>query len=174
MRCPLLWRLYLPAVWLADPQRRAAGRIPEARPYQSKNELALGLIDQALGWALPRRPVVADSAEGKDFDFRQALRPRGLPEAVAVEPTTKVWTADPNQIPVPAGPRGGRPRTFVPLAALPEPHTLAALAGGIGRPGTPGGAGVGSLRGASLAGLAPSCDAGVAGLCVPASGTGAR
>ena len=128
MRCPLLWRLYLPAVWLADPQRRAAGRIPEARPYQSKNELALGLIDQALGWALPRRPVVADSAEGKDFDFRQALRPRGLPEAVAVEPTTKVWTADPNQIPVPAGPRGGRPRTFVPLAALPEPHTLAALA----------------------------------------------
>lgn len=109
MRCPLLWRLYLPAVWLADPQRRAAGKIPEDLQYQSKNELALGLIDQALDWDLPRRPVVADSASGNDFDFRQALRQRGLPYAVAVEPTTKVWTADPNQISVPVGKRGAVP-----------------------------------------------------------------
>jgi SRSO17 transposase len=49
MSCPLLWRLYLPEVWLADPLRRSAGKIPEAIQYQSKNELALGLIDQALG-----------------------------------------------------------------------------------------------------------------------------
>jgi SRSO17 transposase len=128
MSCPLLWRLYLPAVWLADPQRRAAGKIPDDLPYQSKNELALGLIDQALDWELPRLPVVADSAYGNDFDFRQALRQRGLPYAVAVEPTTKVWTAEPNQIPVPVGKPGGRPRKFVPLAALPEPQTLAELA----------------------------------------------
>jgi SRSO17 transposase len=261
MSCPLLWRLYLPADWLTDPPRRVAGKIPENIQYQSKNELALGLIDQALGWDLPRLPVVADPAYGNDFDFRQALRQRGLPCAVAVEPTTKVWTADPNQIPVPAGKPGGRPRKLVPLEALPEPQTLAELAralppcawqtvtwragtkgpqcsrfakvkvwaahgwkaqrhpervaewllvewaegapapsgplarrlgaptgrtatpgaqgavaraGGIGRPGTQGGTGVGSLRGASLAGLAPSCDAGVAGICVPASGTGAH
>ena len=128
MSCPLLWRLYLPEVWLADPLRRPAGKIPEAIQYQSKNELALGLIDQALGWKLPRLPVVADSAYGNDFGFRQALRQRGLPYAVAVEPTTKVWTADPNQIPVPASKPGGRPRKFVPPAALPEPPTLAELA----------------------------------------------
>ena len=261
MSCPLLWRLYLPEVWLADPLRRSAGKIPEAIQYQSRNELALGLIDQALGWKLPRLPVVADSAYGNDFGFRQALRQRGLPYAVAVEPTTKVWTADPNQIPVPAGKPGGRPRKFVPPAALPEPQTLAelarslppaawqtvtwrtgtkgpqgfalcqskslggarvegaapsragggmvarrvaggggcpqrllacrvgaatrrtttprahcavTLAGGIGLPGTQGGTGVGSLRGASLVGLAPSCDTGVAGVCLPAPGTGAR
>lgn len=128
MSCPLLWRLYLPEVWLTDPERRAAGKIPDDIQYQSKNELALGLVDQALDWGLPLLPVVADSAYGNDFDFRQSLRQRGLPYAVAVQPTTKVWTADPNQIPVPAGKPVGRPRKFVPLEALPQPQTLAELA----------------------------------------------
>ena len=128
MSCPLLWRLYLPAIWLSDPQRRLAGKIPQELQYQSKNQLALGLLDQALGWDLPRLPVVADSAYGNDFNFRQALRQRALPYAVAVEPTTKVWSADPNQIPVPAAKPGGRPRKFVPLEALPEPQTLSELA----------------------------------------------
>ncbi len=79
MSCPLLWRLSLPAVWLTGPERRAAGKIPDDLPYQSKNELALGLVDQALDWGLPLLPVVADSAYGNDFDFRQSLRPRGRP-----------------------------------------------------------------------------------------------
>lgn len=128
MSCPMLWRLYLPEIWLTDPQRRLAGKIPPHIQYQSKNQLALGLIDQALGWDLPRLPVVADSAYGNDFDFRQALRQRRLPYAVAVEPTTKVWSADPKQIPVPAANSGGRPRKFVPLEALPDPQTLGELA----------------------------------------------
>lgn len=62
MSCPLLWRLYLPRVWLEDATRRAAGKIPEGIAYQSKNELALALVDQALDWQLPHLPVVADSA----------------------------------------------------------------------------------------------------------------
>ena len=33
MSCPLLWRLYLTEGWLTDPQRRAAGKIPEDLPY---------------------------------------------------------------------------------------------------------------------------------------------
>jgi SRSO17 transposase len=128
MSCPLLWRLYLPEVWLTDPTRRVAGKIPDAIQYQSKNELALGLVDQALAWDLPRLPVVADSAYGNDFSFRAALRQRGLHYAVAVEPATKVWTSDPNQIPVPAGKPGGRPRIYVPPEAMPEPQTLVELA----------------------------------------------
>jgi len=128
MSCPLLWRLYLPEAWLTEPERRVAGKIPDAIQYQSKNELALGLVDQALAWDLPRLPVVADSAYGNDFSFRAALRQRGLHYAVAVEPATKVWTVDPNQIPVPAGKPGGRPRKYVPPEALPEPQTLVELA----------------------------------------------
>jgi len=107
--CPLAWRLYLPAVWLATPKRRAAGKIPEHISYQSKNELALALVDQALAWDVPRLPVVADSAYGNDFEFRAGLRARGLQYAVAVEPGTKVWTSDPAQVPVAAGKSRGGP-----------------------------------------------------------------
>ena len=128
MSCPLLWRLYLPKVWLEDATRRAAGKIPEGIEYRSKNELALALVDQALDWDLPHLPVVADSAYGNDFDFRQALRQRGLSYAVAVEPTTKVWTSDPNKIPVPASKPTGRPRKFAPPTAFATPQDLAELA----------------------------------------------
>jgi SRSO17 transposase len=128
MSCPLLWRLYLPKGWLEDRTRRDAGKIPEAILYQSKSELALSLLDQVLNWDLPRLPVVADSAYGNEFGFRQALREKGLGYAVAVESTTKVWTDDPNQIPVPASKPTGRPRQFVPLASLPTPQDLLALA----------------------------------------------
>jgi SRSO17 transposase len=128
MSCLLLWRLYLPKGWLEDRTRRAVGKIPEAILYQSKSELALSLLDQVLSWDLPRLPVVADSAYGNEFGFRQALREKGLCYAVAVESTTKVWTEDPNQIPVPASKPTGRPRQFVPLASLPTPLDLWALA----------------------------------------------
>ena len=127
--CPLLWRLYLPRHWLADPAQRRAGRIPAEVQYRSKHELALDLVDQALAWELPHLPVVADSAYGNDFAFREALRQRGLRYAVAVAPSTKVWTTDPNLIPVPASQPRGRPRQSAPVTALPTPQTLGELAG---------------------------------------------
>ena len=77
------------------------------------------LIDQALQWEVPRLPVVADSAYGNDFDFRAALRERGLAYGVAVEPNLKVWLEDPNNIKLPARKRTGRPRQFPRLSDLP-------------------------------------------------------
>jgi SRSO17 transposase len=126
--CPLLWRLYLPKIWLEDPAQRALGKIPEGIVYQSKNELALALLDQALQWNLPRLPVVADSAYGDEFAFREALRHRALPYAVSVRPTTKVWTQDPNQVPIPASKPMGRPRRFAPPEAFPAPKSLLEVA----------------------------------------------
>lgn len=128
MSCPLLWRLYLPEKWVADPALRALGKIPAEITYQSKNELALALLDEALRWEVPRLPVVADSAYGNDFLFRAGLRARGLHYAVAVEPSTKVWSCDPNLVPVPASKKTGRPRRFAPVSALPEPLDLRSLA----------------------------------------------
>ncbi len=60
MSCPLLWRLYLPRHWLDDPTQGAAGRIPDAIEYGSKNELALDLVHQAPAWEVPHLAVVAD------------------------------------------------------------------------------------------------------------------
>lgn len=71
---------------------------------------------------------MADSAYGHEFAFRQALRAKGLFYAVAVEATTKVWTDDPNQRPVPASKPTGRPRQFGPLDSLPAPQDLSELA----------------------------------------------
>lgn len=126
--CPLAWRLYLPKVWLETPARRAEGKIPLDLDYRSKNQLALDLVDQALGWEVPRLPVVADSAYGNDFDFRAGLRGRGLLYAVAVQPGTKVWTRDPAQVPVAASKPTGRPRQYPALQDLPEAKTLLTVA----------------------------------------------
>ena len=108
--CPLVWRLYLPREWLEDTVRAAEVKLPPGMVYRSKTELALEAVDQALAWELPPLPVLADSAYGNDFSFRQALRQRQLQYAVQVEPTTVVWTADPNlPMPAPKKPRVGRP-----------------------------------------------------------------
>lgn len=125
--CPVAWRLYLPESWLKTTERRAAGKIPDEIVYRSKNQLAMDLVDQALAWGLPRLPVVADSAYGNDFDFRSKLRERKMPYAVAVEPSTKVWTSDPAAVPVrPRKPRG-RPQKYAAIKDRPEPQTLAEL-----------------------------------------------
>jgi SRSO17 transposase len=126
--CPLAWRLYLPPSWLETPARRAEGKIPDDIGYRSKNQLASDLIDQVLSWDVPRLPVVADSAYGNDFDFRAGLRERGLQYAVVVEPSIKVWTTDPDLVPLAADKPRGRPREYPALKDLPEPKTLAEVA----------------------------------------------
>jgi len=129
--CPLAWRLYLPQSWLATPERRAEGKIPDGLSYRSKNELALELINQVLSWEVPRLPVVADSAYGNDFDFRAGLRERGLQYAVAVEPSIKVWTTDPGLTPLAASKPRGRPREYPALKDLPAAKTLVEVANGL-------------------------------------------
>jgi SRSO17 transposase len=127
--CPLVWRLYLPKPWLADAARAAEVKLPPGTAYRSKTELALEAIDQALAWGLPPLPVLADSAYGNDFSFRQALRERQLQYAVQVEPTTVVWTEDPN-LPVlaPAKKKLGRPRRSPSSKTLAQPQSLEQVA----------------------------------------------
>ena len=126
---PLVWRLYLPKQWLEDTARAQEVRLPPGMVYRSKTELALEAIDQALAWGLPPLPVLADSAYGNDFSFRQALRERELQYAVQVEPTTVVWTEDPNlPLPAPAKKKMGRPRRSPPREALARPQSVEGVA----------------------------------------------
>jgi SRSO17 transposase len=127
--CPLVWRLYLPKEWLEDAERAEEVKLPPGAAYRSKTELALEAVDQALAWGLPPLPVLADSAYGNDFSFRQALRQRRLQYAVQVEPSTVVWTKDPNlPVPAPKGKNIGRPRRYPPLEALARPESLGKVA----------------------------------------------
>ncbi len=125
---PMSWRLYLPKEWCEDSARRTEAHVPAEVVYQTKTDLALELVDQAMAWHVPRGVVLADSFYGNEFSFRAALRERHLDYAVAVEPTTVVWTEDPNQVPVAPSAKTGRPRRYPKLTDLPLALSLEKLA----------------------------------------------
>ena len=88
---PLGWRLFLPESWTNDPARCRRAGIPPGVVHQSKLDLALGLIDQVLGWKSPAGVVLADEAYGCAFEWRLALRERDLFYCVRVPWTTTAW-----------------------------------------------------------------------------------
>ena len=95
---PLGWRLYLPQSWAADPQRRAAAGIPSEVDYQPKWRLALELVDQALGWGLPKRVVLADADYGEKTALREGLAARGLRYVVGADSHIGVWLETPRPV----------------------------------------------------------------------------
>ena len=91
----LSWRLYLPESWTNDPERRAEAGIPEEVKFRKKWELALEMIDEARGWELTDRIVVADAGYGDVTEFREELEKRKLRYAVGVHPHAGVWVEPP-------------------------------------------------------------------------------
>ncbi len=111
------WRLFLPESWddrkaaeehtaAEIARKRARCAIPDDQRHREKWRLALDMIDETLGWGLPRRPVVADAAYGDATSFRQG----GLTYALAVSASTSVHPADTCPVP-PAWSGTGRPPT---------------------------------------------------------------
>jgi CBS domain-containing protein len=91
------WRLYLPESWANDPERLAEAGVPEEVKFRKKWELALEMIDQARGWKLTDRIVVADAGYGDVTAFREELEKRKLRYAVGVQSTTGVWVEPPSR-----------------------------------------------------------------------------
>ena len=104
-------RLYLPESWTSDPGRCAAAGVPEGRrSYWSKTELALELLERALGLVHLRAEwVVGDDAFGMSPSFREALAALGMryvldvPGGTTAWPLELAWTS-------PEYPGFGRPR----------------------------------------------------------------
>src|SRR5712692_4312049 len=69
--------------------------ITEKVKFRKKWELALEMIDQARGWELLDRIVVADAGYGDVAGFREELEKRQLPYAVGVASNTGVWVEPP-------------------------------------------------------------------------------
>ena len=90
------WRLYLPESWAHDAGRRREAGIPADVEFRKKWQLALELIDQARGWGLTDRIVVADAGYGEVTAFRQALEERKLPYVVGVPSNAGVWLEPPS------------------------------------------------------------------------------
>ena len=101
---PLDFELYLPEQWLEDGQRRAEAHIPDDVIFQTKTELALGMMERAVRAGLPGKVVLADSAYGDSTTFRNTVRYLWNKDfAVGVGPNLKVVRLDCHNRPVGEG-----------------------------------------------------------------------
>jgi len=107
---PIAWRLYLPETWCQDSERRQQAGVPDEIAFQTKPEIALEQMRQAVAQEIPAGVVLADAGYGNGMPFRTAVTELGLPYVVGIESSTTVW--EPGQQPLPAPPRKpGRGRT---------------------------------------------------------------
>jgi SRSO17 transposase len=133
----ILTRLFLPKTWF-DPKskkRREEARIPESvlrHGYQTKQELALGLIKQLRLEGMPKLPFLFDSGYGGDTEFRQVLAEFGEHYVAGITLDMSVWSADVEFTMPQRKPGAGRPPTrmkprgdFAPRSALEYAKSLA-------------------------------------------------
>jgi SRSO17 transposase len=100
---PIAWRLYLPEVWCQDAERCQQAGVPKEVAFQTKPEIALEQVRQAMERQVPVGVVLADAGYGKGTQFRTALTELGLQYIVGIESNATVW--EPGQQPLPAPPR---------------------------------------------------------------------
>ena len=120
---PIAWRLYLPEVWCQDATRCRQAGVPAEIDFQTKPEIALEQIRQAVAEKAPPGVVLADAAYGNGMQFRSSLTELGLQYAVGIESSTTVW--EPGEQPLPAQPHtGGRGAPAKRLRRNPAHHPV--------------------------------------------------
>jgi SRSO17 transposase len=85
--------LYLPKAWTDDPARCRAARVPEQVGFQTKPQLARGMLERALDAGVPASWVTADEVHGGDPALRRFLEDRGVPYVLAVKGSEPLGTA---------------------------------------------------------------------------------
>lgn len=111
---PLGWRLYLPESWTTNQTLRAKAGVPDTVVYQTKLQLAMNLIEEALRQNMARGVVLADHLYGNSHAWRRQLHQHRLAYAVAVSGDTGVWL----QAAQPGAPKRGRPLGHWPRAEI--------------------------------------------------------
>jgi len=92
---PVDFALYLPESWAEDDLRRKKAKVPPTVQFQTKPELALEMIRQAIASGVARPSIVlADAAYGNNAEFRKALRGLRLRIGVGIQANTNMWRAD--------------------------------------------------------------------------------
>src|SRR5579883_1115635 len=125
---PIAYRLYLPEAWTKDKRRRKKTAIPNHIQFQTKPQIALDQIRQALQQKVPRGVVVADSGYGNDGQFRAGITALGLEYVVGVQSSMTVWK--PGAQPLPPAPRKrmGRPPRLLRRDKKHQPVSIRELA----------------------------------------------
>ena len=125
---PIAWRLYLPEAWAQDRKRRKKAGIPSDIKFQTKPQIALDQIRQALQEGVPPGAVLVDAAYGNDTQFREEVTKLGLRYVAGVQSSTTVW--EPGQQPLPAKSRKrmGRPPRLLRRSPQHQPISAKDLA----------------------------------------------
>ncbi len=123
-------RLYMPKSWFAkeQEQRRKANLVPEDLAFETKQQIAIRLIDQVVSTGLfPATWIGVDAAFGTDLEFLNAV-PEELNYFAAIRSDTRVFTKKP-KIGLPQyGGRGRRPTKVRVLPGQPKARTVADIA----------------------------------------------
>jgi SRSO17 transposase len=118
---PVAWRLDLPHQWPRDRDRTRRAGVPEEIQFETKPEIALGMIRRVVEEDVPVGVVLADAGYGSDTKFRQGLEELGLEYVVGVQ--SSVSLGRPGEQPLPPKPRqvmGRRPKRLR-RSAEPKP-----------------------------------------------------
>jgi SRSO17 transposase len=125
---PIAYRLYLPEEWSKDSERRKATGVPKQIQFQTKPQIALEQIRQAVASEVAPGVVLADAGYGVDGRFRAGITELGLQYVVGVQSSMTVW--EPGAEPLPAKPwKGqGRPPKLRRRDSQHQPVSVKALA----------------------------------------------
>jgi SRSO17 transposase len=125
---PLEWALYLPTEWSDDRPRCERVGVPAEVQFQTKWQLALGLIDDVLSRGVsPPEVMVVDAGYGSTTEFRQGLAEREVRYVVEVEHTLVAWR-EPQRRDAPVRHKGQLGRSCAPrYRSAPVPESLKAI-----------------------------------------------
>ena len=96
---PIAWRLYLPEEWANDPERRQQADVPKEVEFQTKPQIALAQIRQAVEDGVPPGVVLADEVYGSNREFRSGVAELKLNYSLAVRSNTTVWALERQPLP---------------------------------------------------------------------------
>jgi SRSO17 transposase len=123
-------RLYMPESWFTkeQEQRRKANLVPEDLIFETKQKIALKLINEVVTTGLfPAKWIGADAAFGSDIDFLNAL-PKELYYFAGIRSDTQVFTKKPKiGLPAYKG-HGRRPSKSRVLSGQPKAQSVSDVA----------------------------------------------
>ncbi len=90
-------QLYLPEDWADDQARREKNPIPKDIAFQTKPQIALGLIDRALQNGIRVAVWTCDELYGRDSKFLDGLEDRKQAYVAEIPCDTRVWTTKPKR-----------------------------------------------------------------------------
>jgi SRSO17 transposase len=125
---PIAYRLYLPHEWCDDPARRTQAGIPDDIVFQTKPQIALDQLRDAVAAGIDAALVLADAGYGNDTDFRDGMTEIGLSYAVGIQSSTTLWPPGIEPSPPKQWSGRGRPTSAIRRDAEHQPVSAKQLA----------------------------------------------